>query len=116
MLDILGDELHAMIDVSDGLGRDVARVAVASDVSVELDGSALPCAPGATWRQAIGDGEDYELCFTVGGAIEVPDVLADVPLTCVGTCAPAGDGPPVMVRTPEGELQDAGVMGWDHGA
>ena len=53
----------AMIDISDGLGIDLWRLAAASKVGVELDD--LPVAPGATPDEALGGGEDYELVFTV---------------------------------------------------
>ena len=52
----------AMIDVSDGLGLDVARLAVASQVGVALD--QVPVTEGATADEARGGGEDYELVIT----------------------------------------------------
>jgi thiamine-monophosphate kinase len=57
--------IHAMIDLSDGLGADLPRLARASGVGFELDEAALPLHPGCTTRQAISDGEDYELLFAV---------------------------------------------------
>ena len=53
---------RAMIDVSDGFGIDLRRLAEASGVGVALD--ELPVAPGATADEALGGGEDYELVFT----------------------------------------------------
>jgi thiamine-monophosphate kinase len=53
---------RAMIDVSDGFGIDLRRLAEASGVGVALD--ELPVAPGATPDEALGGGEDYELVFT----------------------------------------------------
>ncbi len=44
----------AMIDISDGLGIDLWRLAAASGVGVELDD--LPVAPGATRDEALGGG------------------------------------------------------------
>ena len=49
----------AMIDVSDGLGLDLARLAKASGVGVALE--VVPVAAGATHEEALGGGEDYEL-------------------------------------------------------
>jgi thiamine-monophosphate kinase len=51
----------AMIDVSDGLGIDLDRLATASKVGVQLD--RVPIAEGATLEEALGGGEDYELVF-----------------------------------------------------
>jgi len=58
-----------MIDVSDGLGLDLDRLATASAVGVDL--SSVPIAGGATLDQALGGGDDYELVFAApdGGAI-----------------------------------------------
>jgi len=52
----------AMIDVSDGLARDLRRLAAASRVGVALD--EVPVAHGATLDEALGGGEDYELVIT----------------------------------------------------
>lgn len=57
--------VHAMMDVSDGLGADLPRLARASRVGFEIDKKALPVARGATIEAAISHGEDYELLFTV---------------------------------------------------
>jgi thiamine-monophosphate kinase len=57
--------IHAMMDVSDGLGADLPRLARESKVGFEIDPKALPLNRGCTIRQAISDGEDYELLFAV---------------------------------------------------
>ncbi|MDQ6625521.1 MAG: thiamine-phosphate kinase [Verrucomicrobiota bacterium] len=58
-------DVHAMMDLSDGLGADLPRLALASGVDVELDESALPRNSRCTIKNAISDGEDYELLFAV---------------------------------------------------
>ena len=55
----------ALMDLSDGLGADLPRLAQASRVAFALDSAAIPRAPGATLAAALNDGEDYELLFTV---------------------------------------------------
>ncbi len=55
----------AMMDLSDGLGADLPRLATASRVSFHLAPALVPCSPGASLRAALSDGEDYELLFTV---------------------------------------------------
>jgi thiamine-monophosphate kinase len=57
--------VHAMMDLSDGLGADLPRLAEASKVGFEIDEAALPRTRGCTVEQAISDGEDYELLFAV---------------------------------------------------
>ncbi|HSV64068.1 MAG TPA: thiamine-phosphate kinase [Chthoniobacterales bacterium] len=57
--------VHAMMDLSDGLGADLPRLARASGVGFEIDETALPVNRGATIAQAISDGEDYELLFAI---------------------------------------------------
>jgi thiamine-monophosphate kinase len=57
--------IHSMMDLSDGLGADLPRLARASHLSFEIDESALPRNRGCTIQQAINDGEDYELLFSI---------------------------------------------------
>lgn len=52
---------NAMMDLSDGLAKDLPRLADAGDVGWELDLAALPLRAGASLEQAMRDGEDYEL-------------------------------------------------------
>lgn len=58
--------IHAMMDLSDGLGADLPRLARASNVGFEVNENALPLSRGCTIAQAINDGEDYELVFAIG--------------------------------------------------
>jgi thiamine-monophosphate kinase len=55
----------AMMDLSDGLGADLPRLARASGVSFQLEAESIPRASHASLRAAMNDGEDYELLFTV---------------------------------------------------
>jgi len=57
--------VHAMMDLSDGLGADLPRLAKASKLGFKIDKEALPLAPGAKIDNAISDGEDYELLFAI---------------------------------------------------
>ncbi len=76
-------DIHAMIDLSDGLAGDLRHVLKASQVGAELVAEAIPIHPevrglaeqrkergeadDSPLRQALSDGEDYELLFTVPG-------------------------------------------------
>jgi thiamine-monophosphate kinase len=57
--------VHAMMDLSDGLGADLPRLARASKLGFKIDKEKLPLAPGAKIDNAISDGEDYELLFAI---------------------------------------------------
>jgi thiamine-monophosphate kinase len=57
---------RAIIDVSDGLALDLHRLADASGVGFSLED--VPVASGATFDEALGGGEDYELLVAVGEA------------------------------------------------
>jgi thiamine-monophosphate kinase len=54
-----------MMDLSDGLGSDLPRLARASNVGFDIELENLPVARGATIDNAISEGEDYELLFAV---------------------------------------------------
>ena len=57
--------IHAMMDLSDGLGADLPRLAKASRVAFTLETENLPLTRGAAIDDAISEGEDYELLFAV---------------------------------------------------
>ena len=97
----------AMMDLSDGLGKDLPRLAAASGCGFILEKNSLPLSDGCTTAQAIGDGEDFELLFSMdrGEADELlrewPEHFPAVPLTVIGRLTPPGEGTSL-----EG--------GWDH--
>lgn len=111
-------DLHAMIDVSDGLGRDAARISAASKVRIELDARLIPlhverAEPVRDVLAACADGEDYELLFTAAPGVMhrilPPRALAS--MTRIGRvtegqgCVLIGAGPAAI------DLTD---VGWDH--
>ena len=57
--------IHAMMDLSDGLGTDLPRLARASKVGFKIDTKKLPLTRGANINQAISEGEDYELLVAI---------------------------------------------------
>lgn len=57
--------LHAMMDLSDGLASDIRRLCAESRVGAVLSEGPIPRAEGASVLQALGDGEDFELLFTL---------------------------------------------------
>lgn len=112
LADQLGERLHAMIDLSDGLGRDAGQIARASGVAVELEAHAIPRRDGLDWMSAVADGEDYELCFAASGA--VPGELRGVRITRVGRI-PTGACEPGSVSVCDGEERHAAEsFGWQH--
>lgn len=55
----------AMMDLSDGLGTDLPRLAEACGCSFAIDPGTLPRHEGCSVEQAICDGEDYELLLSI---------------------------------------------------
>ena len=58
------------IDISDGLMGDLAHIAAASRVAIEIELERIPCMPGVPPIDAVGSGEEYELAIT-GSGIDV---------------------------------------------
>jgi len=57
--------IHAMMDLSDGLGTDLPRLTEASKVGFQIHVENLPLSRGAKVNDAISEGEDYELLFAI---------------------------------------------------
>lgn len=105
----------AALDVSDGLLLDAARLAAASGVAMRIDPGRVPRREGASLAAALGDGEDYELLFTVPPerAPELEKTWPDgfAPLTRIGEVM-AGSG---EVVAPDGaDLLKDRVVGYEH--
>src|SRR5690606_16645661 len=61
----------AAIDLSDGLSSDLNRLAAASGVQAVAERDRVPVFPGASARQALHGGEEYELLFTAPPGAEI---------------------------------------------
>jgi thiamine-monophosphate kinase len=105
-------EIHAMIDLSDGLAGDLRHVLKSSGVGAELQVDAIPVSAvvrgggrldnpseaddattkemGGRLKSALSDGEDFELLFTLpaGQAVELMDGwrarFGGLKLSCIG--------------------------------
>ncbi len=114
---------HCMIDLSDGLGQDLTRLCEQSGVHAEIDIERLPISDAAGlaaqrsgrpgWRHTLGDGEDYELCFTAPPN-RIPTSVGGVPVTPVGRIIATGTGARVTARLSDGKMVDMAGLGWEH--
>ena len=103
-----GAGVSAMMDLSDGLGLDLHRLADASRVGFALHD--VPVAEGATGDEAVGGGEDYELLIVTPDVERLMLVFADR-----GLRAPIEIGvivEDVTSRTLRGEAFQR--RGWQH--
>lgn len=81
--------VSAMIDLSDGLSRDLAHICRESGVGAVLDATAIPIHPDVAKlksdrdpiHHALSDGEDHELCFAgdegIADAIRIGTVVSE---------------------------------------
>jgi thiamine-monophosphate kinase len=93
----LCDIAHASVDVSDGLIADLGHLALASSVSIVVEGEYVPLSPAlkALWgagtlMRAVATGDDYQIAFTAPPGLRGP-------FTCIGQVR-AGDGVSLSVN------------------
>lgn len=90
--------VHAMMDLSDGLARDLPRLAAASDCGFDIGPDKLPLRGSASTAEALTDGEDHELLLAVdpdeGSLLRQQWAAAfpDLPLTSIGHLRDASHG------------------------
>lgn len=108
--------VNAMMDVSDGLLIDAARMATASGLAVTIDLAAIPLSPAcrtfagddrAARLAAVTAGDDYQLLF----AASLDDATLPVPATRIGRFSPGGG----LSLTDNGEpVPVPATLGWLH--
>lgn len=116
----------AMMDLSDGLAKDLSRLCIASGVAGRVELAAVPVADalreGAgslgvdALALALGGGEDYELLATMAPAdVEVArrelDERFGVALTAVGTIV---EGSGLVAVEADGAETPLEPVGWEH--
>jgi thiamine-monophosphate kinase len=101
--------VRAMMDLSDGLAKDLPRLADAGGLGFELWAPEIPITPGCTLEQALGDGEDYELLLAVSPKMKASMMhqwhcfSPKVPLTVIGQLLPL-----------DGKSTNKLKGGWEH--
>lgn len=111
---LLAPHVHAMMDVSDGLLLDAARMAAASGLAVAIDLAAVPLSPAyralpdADPLAAATAGDDYALLFAAPAGWTPP-----VPATRVGAFA-SGSG--LTLARGGAPVPLPASLGWEHGA
>jgi thiamine-monophosphate kinase len=94
----------AMMDLSDGLAKDLPRLALASGCGFRMERAAIPVSEGCSLDQALGDGEDFELLFTAPPDVDAGGwgkMFPELELTRIGKLVPEGQG-------------ESLAGGWDH--
>jgi thiamine-monophosphate kinase len=115
-------ELHAMIDVSDGLAADLHHLLDKSQVGAILDADAIPISQAARqfnddrhpFQHALADGEDFELIFTVSAedGLRLNAEWQDpTPITRIGQITQQAG---CWLRRDAGLLEPLPPLGWSH--
>jgi thiamine-monophosphate kinase len=103
----LAPHVTAMMDVSDGLLLDAARMARASKATFAIDSKAVPIAvPEERRAEALRWGEDYQLLFTAPADATLP-----IPVHRIGKVREAKGCPLRLDGVP---LSEADGLGYEH--
>lgn len=114
---------HAMIDVSDGLARDVGHICEASRTGVTLQARAVPVADGvaevAEWAGsdasslAVGGGDDYELAIAIPAEQldALSSALGSTPVARIGVIE---EGHGMVLDPGDGGFVELSSLGWNH--
>ena len=112
-------KLHAMMDLSDGLWADLARLCEQSRVGAELEASRIPRRPGVSVRQALTDGEDFELLIAADKS-QAERMLAwakkglSCGLTRIGRIVAGREKAPIRIVGPRGTKLSVPLSGFRH--
>lgn len=115
-------DLHSMIDVSDGLSADLYHILEESKVGAILDASQIPIHEDVTIAQdsrnplehALGDGEDFELLFTLSpenGKRLLENPMFDAKVSHIGMITGKQEN---LIRMEDGETVPLLKTGWEH--
>jgi thiamine-monophosphate kinase len=102
----LAPHVTAMMDISDGLLLDAFRMANASQVTIAIDGEAVPVASPERREDALRWGDDYQLLFTLPASMDPPTSA-----TRIGLTEPLGFAPLVLDGNP---IVNAEGLGYEH--
>lgn len=115
-------QLNAMIDVSDGLVADLYHILEESNVGACLSESSIPISEAVAsltddrspLEHALGDGEDFELLFTVlpeDGKALIANNPLPIPLSHIGEIVP---GDSCQLHEKLGKKITLPRLGWSH--
>lgn len=116
-------DLHAMIDLSDGLASDLRHILRESNVGAIVEGADVPISSdvdsalseAVRLHHALTDGEDFELLFAVSpdeGAELIRDPPIESPLRKIGTITAEKH---CRMINHAGQTVELECGGWEHG-
>jgi thiamine-monophosphate kinase len=110
-------QIHAMMDISDGLSTDLNRICKQSKVGAMIEAGQIPVSDAAMemdnpLESALHGGEDFEILFTLSPeAYEKLPKLASVPITKIGAITTSGL---MELKMSNGQIKLLMPKGFDH--
>lgn len=124
LAEALRDHARAAMDISDGLAKDLGRMAAASGAGAHVELASIPLSPAAhralcadlsVIESIVAGGDDYEVLAAVApesaAEFEAAAAAANTPVTPIGRITAE---PGVVIADPDGAPLQLRSTGWDH--
>ncbi len=107
-------KVNSMIDISDGLASDLRHITESSGTGAEIYEECIPVSMGSSLKDALIDGEDFELLFTMPEGIDEKRITKTLGISVrmIGEIKNKREG--VKIISKRGKKRELKALGYRH--